>query len=119
MSGGSRRNADGALLAALTEGATIRECASRAGLSEATAFRRLREPAFRHQLDEQRAALLVLTRRRIADTSLRAAAALSELLEEGRPDNVRLGAARTVLNLTLNGRSRAWRRLKIRFPAKT
>ena len=94
-----RRNADDALLAALAGGATVREAATTAGVGERTAWRRLDEEDFRRRLDEARrqtvrAAVDTLTR-----ASTAAAATLATLLRQEYPPAVRLGAARSILEL--------------------
>jgi AcrR family transcriptional regulator len=101
---GSRKSADAVLLAALVAGATVEEAARSSGVSEATAYRRLRDRAFRAELDDARARLVDLTRRRVADSAVRAVDVLDGLAASACGESVRLGAARTLLDLSLNRR---------------
>jgi len=110
-----RRNADDALIAALVGGATVREAAATAGMGERTAWRRLDDDAFRARLDEARrqtiaAALDVLTR-----ASTAAAATLATLLRAEYAPSVRLGAARSILEL--GGRLRESQDMLVRLAA--
>ena len=44
MAGGDRKNADSALVAALAGGSTVEAAAHLAGVSQSTAYRRLKDP---------------------------------------------------------------------------
>lgn len=61
MAGGSRKNADEALLLALACGATVESAARSAGVAERTAYRRLNDPAFRRRLQDLRADMVQRT----------------------------------------------------------
>ena len=98
MSGGARKNADSALIMALACGGTVDASAKTAGVSEATAYRRLAEPDFRGRIAEARADMVSRAVARIGATSTLAADTLRELLK-ARSETVRLGAARAVLEL--------------------
>jgi hypothetical protein len=98
MAGTGRKKADDALLTALAAGATIQEAAGRAGLSERTAYRRMAEGAFAEKLKRFRADMLQRALGRLADTSTKAVETLSELLL-AKSETVRLGAARSILEL--------------------
>jgi hypothetical protein len=98
VSGGARKNADSALIAALACGGTVEASATAAGVSEATVYRRLAEPDFRRRIDEARADMVSRAVARIGAASTLAADTLRELLK-ARSETVRLGAARAVLEL--------------------
>ena len=103
MSGGERRNADAALVAALAGGATVRDAAADAGIGEATAHRRLKEPAFRRQVDAAQATLIATSVARLGAASTRAVMTLAGLLTADS-EAVQLGAARTILDAALKWR---------------
>jgi hypothetical protein len=98
VSGGARRNADSALVAALAAGGTVEAAAKSADVSVATAHRRLNDPAFRRRVDEARADAVSRAVARLSATSTLAADTLRELLK-ARSETVRLGAARAILEL--------------------
>jgi hypothetical protein len=99
MAGSGRQNADPILIAALLSGATIVDAAERAGVSEQTARRRLRNLEFRARLNAAGDDLVAAAARAIADANGEAVSALRDLLRDG-PPAVRLGAARTILEFT-------------------
>lgn len=98
MSGGDRRNADSALVAALACGGTVEAAAQTAGVSVPTVRRRLAEPAFRKAVEEARAESVSRAVARLSATSTLAADCLRELLK-AKSETVRLGAARAILEL--------------------
>jgi hypothetical protein len=100
VAGSGRGNADTRLIAAIASGATNEAAAVQAGVSVRTVSRRLQEPAFKARVDTARAALIVRALSILTDASTGAATTLCELLDSDRP-TVRLGAARTVLDLTM------------------
>ena len=95
MIGGGRKNADAALIVALASG-TTREAA---GVGVATVYRRLEDPGFRRQVDEARAEMIARAVGQLADASAAAVHTLRTLLEFGYPPAVRLGAARSILEI--------------------
>ena len=99
MAGGDRKNADSALVAGLAAGATVQDAAKCAGISETTAYRRLREPDFRHRVSEARDEMVARVVGRLSDSATRAIVTLDELLDATTPPAVRLGAARAVLEM--------------------
>ncbi len=103
MSGGERRNADAALVAALAGGATVRDAAAEAGIGEATAHRRLKEPAFRKWVDDARAEVIAGAVARLGAASTKAVATLEGLLAADS-EAVKLGAARAILDAALKWR---------------
>jgi hypothetical protein len=90
---------DAAFLAALASGATQVEAANRAGISESTARRRLKDPGFCAELERLRSETI----RAVSDELLAAArgavSTLGELQDASVPPGTRLGAARAVLDL--------------------
>lgn len=99
MAGGDRENADSALVAALASGATRQQAAERAGVSEATVYRRLSDPSFRLQLDNARAEHIERTIGALAAASTAAVATLLKLLN-AKSETARLGAARSILEFS-------------------
>ena len=98
MAGGDRRNADPVLIAALAGGATNLDAAQQAGVSEKTVYRRLADAEFRQQVADARAELIARAVGALADASATAATTLRTLLE-AESESVRLGAARSILEL--------------------
>lgn len=96
MAAGGRQNADGALIAALTGGMTIKQAAKAAKLSERTAYRRLEDPAFRSELAAARDVLISETVGRLVAATSPAVDTLEELLADER-STVRLSAARSII----------------------
>lgn len=101
MADRGRSNADSALIAALASGATVRDAAITARVGETTVYRRLREPEFRKQIGDARAELVAQAVARLAAASTDAVTTLTELLGSNAPPAVRLGAARSILELGL------------------
>jgi hypothetical protein len=93
-----RRNADEALALALATGQTLRDAADATGIGERTATRRMADPAFRQRVAELRADMVQRSLGRMADGMSDAADKLRELLA-AESESVRLGAARTLLEL--------------------
>ena len=98
MTAGGRKNADSALVTALAAGGTVEAAAKAAGVSAATAHRRLNDPAFRHRVAETRDEMVSRAVARLSATSTLAADCLRELLE-ARSETVRLRSARAILEL--------------------
>jgi hypothetical protein len=87
-----------ALALALASGKTITEAAAAAELSRRTATRRVAEPDFRRRVAEVRAEMVGRALGKMADSMTAAADTLRALLDaEG--ESVRLGAARSILEL--------------------
>src|SRR5262249_36316021 len=88
-------------------GATVEAAARAAGVSEATAFRRLREPAFRARLQGVRADMVQRTAGALTAAAAEAVRTLLALQGASEPPAVRLGAARAVLEIGLKLREAA------------
>jgi hypothetical protein len=96
-----RRNADEALAAAVASGQTLRDAAAAIGIGERTATRRMADAAFCRRVAELRADMVRRSLGRMADGMSEAADVLRGLLADGIPPAVRLGAARSMLELTV------------------
>jgi len=102
-----RRKADKVLLAALGCGAAIEVAAHKAGVSEATVYRRLQDPEFIKELQKFQSDIV----KRAAATST---AAMTEaiktllvLMQPSTPPAVRLGAAKAVIDTGVSLRAMA------------
>ncbi|HEY7310273.1 MAG TPA: hypothetical protein VH643_12995 [Gemmataceae bacterium] len=94
-----RRNADEQLLMALACGATVDNAARQAGISPATAYRRLADPAFGQRLQQLRGDMVSRTAGTLTAAASEAVRTLLELLKNPTSSAVRLGAARAVLEI--------------------
>lgn len=94
------RKGEDKLLLALASGETIRAAAASAGITERTVARRLEEEEFRRQVAQLRAAMIDSAMGRMADGMADAATTLRKLLR-AKAESVRLGAARSLLELTI------------------
>ena len=89
---------DGAAVAGLAAGWSIRDAAKAGGLSEKTLQRRLRDPGFRMEVSRARGELLAAAVGQLSAAAGDAARALRELLGSDN-ENIRLSAARSVLDM--------------------
>jgi hypothetical protein len=94
-----KRNADNQLLLALACGASVENAARQAGVSESTAYRRLADPDFSQRLKELRADMVQRTAGALTAAATEAVRTLLELQKPSAPPAVRLGAARSVLEI--------------------
>ncbi len=90
---------DDLLLLALAKGLTVRSAAEQAGISEATAFRRLRDASFVAELNRVRGELWNSALGELTEASTRAVERLAMLIDEAESDAVRLSACKAVLEL--------------------
>jgi hypothetical protein len=95
-----RKNADATLAAALAAGLTVDAAATRAGVSQRTAHRRLAEPDFRRRVAELRGGMVERALGRAARGMSAAADRLRRLLK-AKSESVQLGAAKALLELTV------------------
>jgi hypothetical protein len=93
-----RRKGDDALLLALAAGKTVRDAARLAGIGERTATRRVADPAFRRRVAEMRADMVSRATGQLVEASTKAVDTLEALLT-AQAESVRLGAARSILEL--------------------
>jgi hypothetical protein len=87
------------LALALASGQTVRAAADATGIGERTATRRWADPDFRRRVGELRGDMVQRALGRMADGMAEAAHVLRALLDASTPPAVRLGAARTLLEL--------------------
>lgn len=99
-----RHHADDAILLALACGATVENAARAAGVAPRTVHRRLADPNFSGRLQASRADMFQRTAGMLTAASLEAVKTLLELQKGAVPPAVRLGAARTVLEIGLKVR---------------
>jgi AcrR family transcriptional regulator len=83
---------------AIASGTSLREAARTAGISESTAYRRLKDRAFRRRVSEIRTSFLNEAVGRLSEAANEAVSTLKALLVSGT-DSVRLSAAKTILEL--------------------
>jgi hypothetical protein len=102
-----KKDIDDRLLAALACGATPEAAARAVGVSPRTAYRRLADPAFRQRLQGLRSDMVQRTAGALTAAGAEAVRALLALLREAAPAAVRLGAARSVLELGVKLREAA------------
>ena len=98
MAGNGSRRGDSQLLAALAAGRTVEDAAHQANISQRTAFRRLADPEFQQQISQLRSRMIDEALGRLSDASAEAVETLRILLA-AESENVRLGSARTILEL--------------------
>ena len=99
MSDIDRPTRDEPLLLALARGLSVRDSASEAGLSEATAFRRLRDATFVAELNRLRGELWSATLGKLTAASGKAVDRLVTLVDDADSDSVRLSACKSILEL--------------------
>jgi hypothetical protein len=104
MSRNGRRNTDHQLLMALACGVTVENAARQAGISPATAYRRLADAAFRRRLQALRGDMVSRTAGTLTAAATEAVRTLLELLKSPASAAVRLGAARAVLEMGMKVR---------------
>jgi hypothetical protein len=102
-----RKKADQLLLMALACGATVDAAARSAAISPATAYRRLQDPEFCKQLQQILTDMLQRTSNMMTASGMESAKTLLELQKPTVPFAVRLGAARSMLELGMKVRERA------------
>jgi hypothetical protein len=105
MAGHGKKNVDEQLLLALAAGASPATAAKQAGCSERTVRRRLEDAAFRARVSAMRSELVEKAVGRLATLGTIAADELHRLIQNGKDDNVKLGACRAVLGYMLAGHS--------------
>ena len=91
-----REKTDHKLLLALATGASVRDAAKKARVSERSAYRRLESEEFRHQLSVTRSRMFERAVGALADASIESVRVLRELLAADS-ESIRLGACRAIL----------------------
>ena len=93
------RPGDTVLISALAAGATLTAAAETAGMSARTARRRMNEPQFRLALEAAYGRALDEAMGRIGAAAAAAVECLTELVADGNPPGIRLGAAQAILRI--------------------
>ena len=104
MAGGDRKNANSQLLAALATGSTVREASELTGVSQRTISRRLKDSKFKAALDQRKDQILTAAVAKLSNASTMAVDTLRELMTCDT-NSVRLGAARSILELSVSMRT--------------
>jgi len=107
MASKPRKKAEDALLLVLACGATVENAARQCGLCERTIYRRLEDPAFAQRLKQLRADMVQRTAGSLTAASGESVRTLLELQKPSAPPAVRLGAARSVLEIGIKMREAA------------
>jgi hypothetical protein len=94
-----RKNADEVFLTALACGATVEHAAEKAGIARRTAHRRLQDPEFQGRLSQLKADMLKRATAMLTAASMEAVKTLLGLQAENMPPGIRLGAARSILEI--------------------
>lgn len=102
------KKTDLSLLVILACGATVEAAAKQLGISERTIYRRLEKPEFKQQIAEVRRDMLQRTAGSLTASGSEAVRTLIALLNEKRGENVRLGAARALLEMGIKVREAAY-----------
>jgi hypothetical protein len=102
-----RRTADDLILTALSCGATQEAAAQKAGVSKATVQRRLKDPEFCQRLQELGTEMVKRVSSALTAASMEAIKTLLSLQATTIPHAVRLGAARSVLEMGIKLRESA------------
>jgi hypothetical protein len=98
LAANGRQNGDSVLIVALLANPTLADAAKSAGVSEQTARRRLRDPKFQARVEAAGSELIDAAVRALAGHIEEAVATLVDLNRDA-PPSIRLGAARTILEL--------------------
>ncbi len=88
-------------------GATIENAANSAGISQATAYRRLKDPEFQEQLRKTKADMVTRTAGMLTAAAGEAVKTLLALQKDSIPPSSRLGAAKAILELGVHFRQSA------------
>ena len=94
-----KRQADLQLLTALACGATVEQAAAKTKLSESTVYRRLKDPAFLQRLQALKAEMVQRAAAMLTAAAMESVKTLLELQKSTNTGAVRLGAARSVLEM--------------------
>jgi len=107
MANEGKRGADGKVLLALACGATAEMAARQASVSESTVRRRLRDAAFIAKLNKVRAEMHLRIADQLTAASTEGVRTMIQLMKENNSGTVRLGAARSVVELSTKVRDTA------------
>lgn len=98
-----RTDADALLIVGMATGRPLADVAAEAGVSERTVQRRMAKPEFQRKVSDLRCQMMKDLSGRLSQVSGKAMERLQSLLEADS-ENVRLGAARSILDQTLRVR---------------
>jgi predicted DNA-binding transcriptional regulator AlpA len=93
------KKAETTLLLALACGASVDAAARQCGLTDRTIYRRLKDPAFRQQIIDVRRDMVNRASDAMSAAAMEAVKTLLELQKPNYPPPVRLGAARSMLEI--------------------
>ena len=99
MARGRRKKADTGLIVSLACGASVETAAQKAGLSARTVYRRLADPQFQAQVNDVRADMLRRAAAMLTAAGMAAIKTFTSLQESAQSESVRLGAARSIIEL--------------------
>jgi hypothetical protein len=99
---------DQVLISVLGCGSTVEAAANKAGVSQATVYRRKQDPEFKRQLEQFRSEIVERTGAMLTAASLESTRTLIELQQATVPPAVRLGAARATLEIGTKVRELAY-----------
>jgi hypothetical protein len=102
-----KRSSDNNLLMALACGATVENAARSVGISESTAYRRMRDPQFARRLQEVKGDMVQRTAAMLTASGGESVKTLLALQQPSIPPASRLGAAKAVLELGVKLRESA------------
>ncbi len=103
MSDNKRRKRHSAFALAVASGRTVRDAAKQANISEATAYRWMQDRDIQAEIERQQAQMFDQAAGRLAEALTNAVECLSGLLE-AESESVRLGAARSIIDLAFRSR---------------
>jgi hypothetical protein len=102
-----KRGVDAKLLLTLACGATVKLAARQTGVSESTVRRRLKDAAFISKLHKLRAEMHLRVADQLTAASTEGVRTMVQLMKETHSGSVRLGAARSVVELSAKVRETA------------
>lgn len=103
MAENGSQSGDSRLLLELVSGLSVADAAKRARVSERTAYRRLNDPDFCRELSQLRTTIVSQSVGRLISVSVKAVDTLQNLLE-AESETVRLGAAKSILEMGIKHR---------------
>ena len=108
------RSADELLAMAIASGRTLRSAAKMAGCSERTARRRWQDQAFRRAVDTLRGEAVERAMAKLSADMVAAAIEMKKILTSGSTDQVRLSAAKSILELGTKLRTNHFLELEVK-----
>ena len=99
MARGRRKKADTGLIVSLACGMSVETAAHKAGMSVRTVYRRMADPEFQAQVNEVRADMQRRAAAMLTAAAMAAIKTFTTLQESAQSESVRLGAARSIIEL--------------------